>query len=169
MKKWILIMVVLVMVVIISGCTTNQTQPANNTYSANGLSFIYPGNWEEMDKTTYQSILGDKGELLVLVGDGAVDAFGIAKLNSIAGQNATLSDLVMNYNSTLKSNGTEYVSEKYMTVDGVKGYEITVKGSENYFSSVLFIKNNTSYLVVFESSDNDQQTFDWIINSLKMP
>ena len=169
MKKWIFILAVLILVVMMSGCITNQTLPVNKTYSANGISFTYPGVWDEMDKTPYQSVLGDKGELLVLVGDGAGNAFGIAKINTISGQKTTLNDLVTNYNSTLKNNGTEYVSGKYITVGGVKGYEITVKGSENYFSSILFIKNNTSYLAVFESLDNNHQTFDWIINSLKVP
>jgi len=169
MKKWISMLAILIMVVTISGCTTNQTQPANKTYSASGLSFTYPENWEELDKTSYQSVLGNKGELMVLVGDGAGNAFGIAKLRNIGSQKPTLNYLVMNYNSTLKSNGTEYVSERYLTVDSANGYEITVKSSSNYYSALVFVKNDTGYLAVFQSTGNDQQTFDNIISSLKVP
>lgn len=169
MKKWILVLAILAIVVTVSGCTNNQTAPANKTYSANGLSFIYPGSWSELDKTAYQSALDGKGELLAVVGDGSNSAFGIARLSKMKNQtNVTLNNLVAYHNSTLKNNGTEYVSEEPVTVDGAKGYEITVKASGNYFSSVLFIKNSTGYLAVFESLDNDQQTLDQILSSLKV-
>jgi hypothetical protein len=168
MKKWIFILTILALIVAVSGCTSSQQAPANKTYSINGLSFIYPGYWSELDKTTYQSVLDDKGELLAVVGDGST-VFGIVRLNKMKNQtNVTLDKLVMYYNSTLKNNGTEYVSEGPVIVDGTKGYDITVKSSGSYFSVVLFIKNNTDYLAVFESSDNDQQTFNQIISSLKV-
>lgn len=168
MKKWILTLAILALIVAISGCTNNQTQPVSKTYSANGLSFIYPGDWSELDKTAYQSALNGKGELLAVVGDGST-MFGIAKLNKAKNQtNVTLNNLVVYYNSTFNK-GTEYVSEGSVTVDGVKGYEITVKASDNYFSGILFIKKSTNYLAVFESSDNNQKTFNQIISSLKVP
>ncbi len=166
MKKLIFILVILALVIAVSGCTNNQAPPANKTYSANGLSFTYPGIWEELDKTTYQNVLGDKGEIGVVVGDGASSGFGIAKLNST--KNTTLNDLVADYNSSLKNNGTKYVSGKSISVAGVKGYEMTVTASENYVTIILFIKNDIDYLAVFESSDSNQQRLDWIINSLKI-
>jgi hypothetical protein len=168
MKKWIFILTVLALIIAVSGCTTSQPAPANKTYSANGLSFIYPGTWSELDKTAYQSALDDKGEMLAMVGDGSNSAFGIVKLNKLKNQtDVTLNELVAYYNSTLKNNGTEYVSEGFVTVDRVKGYEITVKASENYLVGVLFIKNSIGYLAVFESSDNDQEMFNKIISSVK--
>ena len=168
MKKWILTLAILALIVTISGCTSNQTTPANKTYSASGLSFSYPGDWSELDKTAYQSVLDGKSELLAVVGDGSNSTFGIAQLKMKNQKYVSLNDLVANYNSTLKNNGTKYVSEGPVTVDGVKGYNITVKASGNYFSSVLFIKNSTGYLAAFESSDNDQLTFNQIIGSLKI-
>jgi hypothetical protein len=169
MKKWIFILIILALIIAVSGCTTNQSSPANKTYSLNGLSFIYPGDWSELDKTIYQSALDDKGELLAVVGDGSNSSFGIARINNVKNQtNVTLNNLMVYYNSTLKNKGTEYVSEGPVTVDGIKGYEITVKASENYLSSVLFIKNGTGYLAVFESSDNDQQMFNQIIKSINV-
>lgn len=114
--------------------------------------------------------MDDKGELLLVVGDGSNSAFGIARINNVKNQtNVTLNNLVVYYNSTLKNKDTEYVSEGPVTVDGIKGYEITVKASENYLSSVLFIKNGTSYLTVFESSDKNQQMFNQIISSINVP
>ncbi len=168
MKKWIFILTVLALIISVSGCTTSQQAPANKTYSENGLSFIYPGTWSELDKTAYQSALDDKGEILAAVGDGST-IFGVARLNKIKNQtDVTLNSLVIYYNATLNVNGTKYVSEGPVTVDGVKGYEITVKASENYLSGVLFIKNRTTYLAVFESSDNNQKTLNQILNSLKV-
>jgi hypothetical protein len=167
MRKLVLILAILVITVAFSGCTSNQTPPNNKTYSTNGLSFSYPGNWEEMDKTPYQNFLGDNGELLVLVGNEADSAFGIAKINR-KNQINTLDDLIAFYNSTLKNNSAEYISEGPMTIDGVQAYEITVNSPQGYLLSVLFIKNNTCYLAAFRSPDNNQQTFDQILNSLKI-
>lgn len=168
MKKWIFMLLVLALIIAVSGCTTNQPVPANKTYSVNGLSFICPGDWSELDKTAYQSALNDKGELLAVVGDGST-IFGVVRLNKIKNQtDVTLDSLVIYYNATLNANGTKYVSEGPVTVDGVKGYEITVKALENYLSGVFFIKNGTNYLIAFESSDNDQKTLDQIISSLKV-
>ncbi len=168
MKKWIFILAILALVIAVSGCTNTDSAPANKTYSANGLSFIYPGYWSELDKTAYQSVLEDKGELLTVMGDGS-STFGIARLNKMKNQtNNTLDSLIGYYNATLNANGTEYVSEGHVTVDGVSGYKMTVKASENYLSGVLFIKSSTAYLVVFESSDNNQKTLNQILNSLKI-
>ena len=168
MKKWIFVLAILALIIAVSGCTTSQQAPADKTYSINGLSFIYPGTWSELDKTSYQSALNGKGELLAVVGDGST-MFGVARLNKINNQtNVTLDNLIQYYNATLNANGTKYVSESPVTVDGVKGYKMTVKASENYLSGVLFIKNSTAYLAVFESSDNDQETFNQILNRLKV-
>ena len=168
MKKWIFILVIIALVIAVSGCTNSQQAPDNKTYSLNGLSFVYPGYWSELDKTAYQSALDDKGELLVVLGDGS-STFDIARLNKVKNQtNVTLKDLIMYYNATLNANGTKYVSEGPVTVDGVKGYKMTVKASENYLSGVLFIKNSTGYLAVFESADGDQKTFNQVLNSLKI-
>ena len=168
MKKWIFVLVILALIIAVSGCTTSQQASINKTYSVNGLSFTYPGTWSELDKTAYQSVLDDKGEILTVVGDGST-MFGVARLNKIKNQtDITLNSLILYYNATLNVNGTKYVSEGLVAVNGVKGYKITVKASENYLSGVLFIKNSTAYLAVFESSDNDQKTFNQILNSLKV-
>ncbi|MGB9977680.1 hypothetical protein [Methanobacterium sp.] len=57
MKNWIFILAILALIIVVSRCTTIQSPPANKTYSVNGLSFIYPGYWSELDKTAYQSDL----------------------------------------------------------------------------------------------------------------
>ncbi len=53
MKKKIFILVILALVIVVSGCTSNQAPSANKIYSAKGLSFTYPEIWEELDKTAY--------------------------------------------------------------------------------------------------------------------
>ncbi|MGB9977679.1 hypothetical protein [Methanobacterium sp.] len=77
------------------------------------------------------------------------NVFGIIWLNKIKNQvNVPLNKLVMYYNSTLKNNGTDYVSERPVIFNDIKRYDITVKSSGNYFSGVLFIKNSTAYLAL---------------------
>lgn len=57
MKKYYLLAVAIVaLVVMASGCTT---QTGNNTttktYSANGMTFNYPGNWTIINETTNEN------------------------------------------------------------------------------------------------------------------
>lgn len=163
MRKIILLVLILFITVAISGCTSKQTPQAKN-YSANGLSFTYPGNWEEMDISFYQNILGDKGEALVLVGDESNSAFGIARIKE---KNQTLNDLLKTYNSTLNID-IQYISEEPITVDNVKRDKMMVKAFENYFTGILFEKNGITYLIISRSPNNDQQVFDQIIKSLKI-
>ena len=101
MRKWISIIIVLAVIVLISGCASKQSLDSTKNYSANGLSFTYPGNWSELDTTSYQSVLGDRGQLLVLVGDGSNSAFGVAKLNNE--KNQTLENLVITYKLSFRT------------------------------------------------------------------
>ena len=70
MKRLVFVLFILVVVVAASGCTSQNTS-SNKTYSANGVSFTYPGNWTEQNMTTYQTQFGFTGTVLAVVGDGS--------------------------------------------------------------------------------------------------
>jgi|WetSurMetagenome_2_1015567.scaffolds.fasta_scaffold152822_2 hypothetical protein len=167
--KRLFILIMLVLVVAASGCTNQQSTSSNKTYSANGVSFAYPGNWTEQNLTSLQSQAGSSSDVLGVVGDGAVDRFGVFKLNPGSNQRVvSLSEWASNYNSTMKKQGSTYVSERSLTVDGVKAYQVTMLKSGTYGTDVFFIKNGTGYIATYTSKNNDNETIDLLINNLKI-
>ncbi len=70
MKRLFFVLIMLVLVVAASGCTSQQSTSSNKTYSANGVSFTYPGNWTEQNLTSLQSQVGSSADVLGVVGDG---------------------------------------------------------------------------------------------------
>lgn len=168
MRRLLFVPIMLVLVVAASGCT-QQNSNLNKTYSDNGVSFIYPSNWTVENSSSLQDQLGTTGEVLAVVGDNGNNKFGFAKLKIASNQEiASLNEWASNYNTTMKNQGSTYVSEKSLTVDGADAYQITVQNSGNYLTDVFFIKNGSAYLAVHSSPKNDQQTIDMLMNNLKV-
>ena len=167
MKRLVLIIMLLVVAVAASGCTSQNA--SNNTFSANGVSFIYPGNWSEQNSTSLAKELGSSADVLAVVGDGSSYKFGFAKLNIDSNQRvATLSEWASSYNSTMKGKGNSYVSGKSSTIDGVKAIQITMVASGIYVTDVFFVKNGTGYLGIYASPKNDTEILDQLMQSLKV-
>ena len=61
MREILVIIAILGIIVCASGCTDNTT--TTKTYSGNGVSFSYPGNWEELNVSSTQESVGDAGKL----------------------------------------------------------------------------------------------------------
>ncbi len=167
MKRFLAILILLIMVVAISGCTSNTT--SNKTYSANGVTFTYPGNGSEQNSSSIQAQVGSTGNLIGVVGDNSTFLFGVAKVNIGSDQRlATLNEWAAAHNNSIKTNNETYITEKTMTVDGVDGIMLASNDSDFYYHEVFFIKNNTGYLAILLTKTNDQQLFEQIVNSLKI-
>lgn len=109
------------------------------------------------------------GEVLVVVGD---DNNQLALSKAIIGSDqrlASLNEWASSYNSSMKSGGSTYVSEKSLQVAGVDAYMITFQESGYYVTNVAIIKNGAGYLVTYASKVNDQQILEKILNSLTIP
>lgn len=163
MKKWIAILAVLLVVVCASGCTT---QP--KTYSGNGITFQYPGDWGENWTSSVQQSFGSSGSILVSLGSGD-SGVAIAKVNmgSLA---ISLSDFAAAFKTGMTGSNMTFVSEKNRTIDGVTGYELVVKdnSANMYGSFTLLQKNGNLYLIMIATKDNNQETIDMILNSFKV-
>ena len=167
MKRLFFVLIMLILVVAASGCTSQQSTSSNKTYSANGVSFTYPGNWTEQNLTSLQSQVGSSADVLGVVGDGSGNKFGVIRLNLGSNQRvATLNEWASNYNSSMKEQGSTYISEKSLTVDGVKAYEITLLGNNSYVSGIFFVKNGTGYVLTHASPNNDQKTLEMLMKNL---
>ena len=167
MKKYIFLIVsLLFLIVLSSGCTSNAS---NKTYSANGVSFSYPGNWNEQNTSDLQSQIGNGNTVLAYVGENNVTQFAVQKINIGSNQRlTTLSEWASSINSTTKNNGYTYVSEKSTTIDGVNAIQITLKSGNSYLTADYFIKNGNGYGTLYSANNNDQTNLDMILNSLKI-
>ncbi len=164
MKRLIGIIAILVFVVAISGCTSENT--SNKTYSANGITFNYPGNASEENTTTMQATLGSGVNILAVVGDDSSFKFAVAKLNS-SSDIVSPSEFLAISNQSIKANNWTYVSDKTVTVNGVNGTVVVFKDANNYYREVYFVKNNVGYYAILKSSTDNQQLFDQLIASLQ--
>ncbi|MEN6292356.1 MAG: hypothetical protein ABFD07_10145 [Methanobacterium sp.] len=75
----ILILAILTLAVMASGCTDNQS--ANKKYSSNEISFTYPGNWSETSISDIQNTVGNTTNVTVVVGEGNDREFALGKVN----------------------------------------------------------------------------------------
>jgi len=167
MKRFLAVLLLLVMVVAISGCTTQNT--SNKTYNANGVTFTYPANGTELNSSSIQAYIGSTGTMLAAVGDNKTFLFGVAKVNIGSDQRlSSLSEWATSFNKTIKSNNQTYINEKTVTFDGVKGKMIAFNDSSFYYREMFFVKNDTGYLAILLTKDNDQALFDNIISTLKI-
>jgi len=167
LKKLILILGILAVMVMASGCISSSS--SNKTYSSNGVSFTYPGDWSVQNNTQALNI----SNVIVWVGNEK-SAFALA--NVTIPKNKTLANTTQwatGTKSNYKNSGYEFVSEKSRTVDGANGYELVFRKSGNYSSYTYFVKNGTPYLAAFNFIDSNMQTVnetvDMVLNSLKVP
>jgi hypothetical protein len=161
MKKWLSIIVILLIVAFASGCTT---QP--QTYSGNGVTFQYPGDWSKDYKNDIQQSFGNSATVLVSLGKDNAGVV-VAKMN-ITG--VSINSLSSAFKSSMQSSGYQTVSEKTKTVDGVTAQELVIKDTSSglYGSCVFLEKNGVIYFIMVGTQNNDQATVDMVLNSFKV-
>ena len=164
MKSLIYILIVVSLVVAISGCTSDEWA-TNKTYSANGITFTYPGTWSSDLNKTITMPAGSASQAILGTND---QAFALSTVN---GQNLTtdqLQQVINNVVTDFKNQG--YGSEKNMTVDGVTATMITSQKADSdgfYTSYVAWAKNNTIYYVTYVSKENSTATLERILTTFK--
>ncbi|MBI5679973.1 MAG: hypothetical protein HZC47_03640 [Methanobacterium sp.] len=176
MKKYaFFVIAILALVIFASGCTTGGNN--TSTYSGNGVSFNYPGGWQQL-QTSSQSTL-------VSVGDPKSIDNATGSINTLAAiQKAALpsgTTLKQVYDNTYaqfvaQDSTFKTISDTTTTVDGATAYvnihTVDVKGVQKKEKAVWFEKNGSAYVILCGSLpadfDSQQANFDTIINSFKV-
>ncbi|MCE5213691.1 MAG: hypothetical protein LLF83_03100 [Methanobacterium sp.] len=170
-KVIITVLIIILAIVGISGCT--EQTPENKTYSADGITFQYPGNWTELNKTKYNSIdLGNKSEAIFVLGDDQNQSrLTFGKITP--GQGEFLNSLAVwaeQTKSKSSSNDLKFLSEKNLTIAGVDAYQLRFINTDgDYITSIALIKNNTGYVMVYRSIFKETETLESILKSFQMP
>lgn len=164
MKRLIYILAVVLVVVMASGCTSDEWA-SNKTYSGNGITFTYPGTWGENATKTVNVPAGSNS--LAAVGSNdegfAVGSITASGLDTASIQNV-LNQLVQEYQTQ------GYGDSKSITVDGSTATMLTTtsKDSSGYYTTIAFwVKNNSLYYAAYVSSTNNTQNMEKILGSLK--
>lgn len=160
------ILSILVFVVSISGCIDDT--PENKNYSANGITFQYPGNWSELNKSSYQNEVGETGEIIFALGNNQTHFVMQKRILADDEVLNTLSGWAEETKDDLSSSNAQLLSEKSLNVSGVEAYQLRFMIGNEYYTTTAFIKNETGYVLLYVSVYNDTETVDSILNSFKM-
>jgi len=164
MKRLIYILAVVLLVVMASGCTSDQWA-SNKTYSGNGVTFSYPGTWSENATKTVTSPSGSNS----IAAFGSNDeGFAIGSISASGLDTASIQSVLNQLVQEYQTQG--YGASKSVTVDGVTATMITTtsKDSSGYYTTIAFwVKNNSLYYAAYVSNTNSTQTMERILGSLK--
>ena len=167
-KVIIPVLLVILAVVGVSGCVIGT--PANNTYSANGITFDYPANWTELDDSYVEEDIGNNTDAIFSLGnDTARLSFGKVVLKDGNVLN-TLPGWTTAMRTTAAIFGYDFLSEKSLTVAAEDAYQVRFKTDEDlpYYTAIYFIKDDDGYIMVYQSDNEDIDTLDAILNNFTM-
>jgi len=164
MKRLIYILAVVLLVVMASGCTSDQWA-SNKTYSGNGVTFSYPGTWSENATKTVTTPSGSNSIAAVGSND---EGFAIGSISASGLDTASIQSVLNQLVQEYQTQG--YGASKSVTVDGSTATMITStnKDSSGYYTTIAFwVKNNSLYYAAYVSNTNSTQTLERILGSLK--
>jgi len=104
----------------------NTTYIPNNTYSANGLTFNYPADWKQISNLDSPSRWGYGDPIVAYyqpIGNGSedyIETYFYIKQRNVGSLDEMLSD----YRSDITAIGQTEVSERNITVNGIKAVEL---------------------------------------------
>lgn len=164
MKRLIYILAVVTLVVMASGCTSDEWS-SNKTYTGSGVTFQYPGTWSESSDSKISQISGATSGAAV---EGSDAWFGFATVD-VTNLSTSQRDSLKN---TLKKtyNERNLTTEKTVTVDGVSALLLSssTKDASGIYSNVAFwIKGDKVYIAAYTSTNSGTQTFERILGSFK--
>ncbi|HHT18627.1 MAG: PsbP-related protein [Euryarchaeota archaeon] len=173
-KKYGIVLVVLLLAVMVSGCTSDQTIPTKN-FSKSGMSFMYPDTWNVTSQESANATLilikneeilssnGAKGCVVLILKVSNASKSNMTQTRdefatqALSGKNFT--------NTTIKIASSNASDMSYIGKDTQK--------NESYARLIDFTKNDTLYILMFATvggSDMDaaKQYFDVIVKSFKV-
>jgi hypothetical protein len=173
-KKYpLLIIALLVSIVAVSGCVSNQNQTNQTSYSQNGVTFNYPSSWQVANTTSPNAVVAVADPKTVDNQSSPTTLVVIQKSNATGDLQTVYSE---NYANFFNNTGNQRVSEGNITVGGAQAienvYTANESGVQKEMRAVWLTRNSQIYVILCSAlqSDfnNEQSNFDMIINSFKV-
>lgn len=164
MKRLIYILLVVGLVVMVSGCTSDQWA-SNTTFTGNGISFSYPSSWSANATKDLTTPSGSSSIAAVGTSD---EGFAVGSISASGLDSASIQNVI---NSLVQQYQTQgYGSVKSVTVDGATASMVTSNNADSqgmYTSIAFWTKNNNLYYAVYVSKSQSTQNMERILGSLK--
>lgn len=164
MRKILLIVTLLGLIVAISGCTFNSGD-TNKTFSENGVSFTYPGDWEVLNESAAESF-GDNVDIMAVVGVEDEDVFVVGKAVIESDEYLRSPSEWLEY--TKESIGSSYASDKTFTVEGEEGALITAKDNNDYVYILFWHKDGEGYIAYYRTANESLDKFESIAKTIQI-
>jgi outer membrane lipoprotein-sorting protein len=180
LKKYLFVIALLALVVMSSGCTsnqnqTNQSQIPTKTYAAGGISFQYPDTWNVTSTNN-----GNVTQIVVadtqFVNSNSTKGSGVLILKLPKTTNINMTQARQEILNQAKQSGKN-ASNGTVNIAGLTASETSYSGAVNgtveSAKIIDFEKNNNLYLLLFVTLGGvdvnaAQPYFDIIINSFKI-
>jgi hypothetical protein len=172
-KSAIGIIIILIFVALASGCTSQTTQNQTNTktYAANGISFQYPNQWQEIPPENLTTKTSSGSNIIA----GVIDPNNSDILVLVQTTSATNAKQSFDATKTaLNTAGGQIVSESTTTVDGATAYQMdyTITTSIPKKERLILFEKGKIYGLTYSTpqADFDSQlnNFNVIVNSFKV-
>jgi hypothetical protein len=173
MNKILPLMAVTLMVVLVSGCVTDNKANQTNNFSQNGVFFQYPSSWGVASVSSPNGVAA-VGDPNTVVNGNPTTSVVIQK------PNATSSSVLktaydQNYAQFFNNTGKTKVSEAELTLNGAQVYENVYTSSEEgigkKYRAVWMQKGSTIYVILcsarVENYDAQQSNFDLVVNTFQ--
>ena len=175
-KYPLLIITLLSLVVLASGCVSNNNLNQTKNYSQNGIYFVYNGTWEIANASSSNAVTG--------VGDpNSVDSQNhepntfvlIQKPNITMGTDLQMA-YTQNYATFFNNTSNLRISEANITLNNNTALEntyiTTSNGAQIEMMAVWFSQNGQIYVILCgappNNFENQQKNFNMVINSFKV-
>jgi hypothetical protein len=184
MKKYILGLMIIILVILASGCISdsdnnNKNQP--QTLAENGILIKYPGTWVAADSKNNETIaaVADPGSVDSSTSFGKVSVVIQKKtLNSSLKDSSSLEILFeQNYNNLFSNSTYKLIAEGNITFGEYINaseciYTIDENGTVKKHRAIWIENGNDVYVILCTAPesefDSQSKNFDFIINSFKI-
>ena len=184
MKKYFLGIIIIISVVLVSGCISNSNDDNTNqplSLVENGISIKYPGTWVSANSKNNETIaaVADPNFIDSATGLGKVSVVIQKKSINSSSKNASSIEMLFNqtYKNLFSDSSYKLIAEGYVTIgksiNALECIYIVKKNGTDKKHRAIWIENNGDiYVILCTAPENefDSQTknFDFIINSFKI-
>jgi hypothetical protein len=177
MNKYpLLIITLLSLVILASGCVSNNNLNQTKTYSQNGIYFVYNGTWEIANTSSTNAVTGVGDPNTVNSQTHEPNTFVIIQKPNVTMNTDLQMAYTQNYATFFNNTSNMPISEANITLNNNTALEntyiTTSNGAQSEMMAVWVSQNGQIYVILCgappNNFENQQKNFNIIINSFKL-
>ena len=169
------VIILVLLVVMVSGCTINNDTNATKTYSQNGISFVYNGTWDVANTTSPNAVVA-VGDPKSIDNQNNPYTFVLIQKPNSTENNDLFATYTKNYNTFFNNTTNQRISEANITINNNPAFENVYTtnsgGIQRQMRAVWVSQKGVIYVILCgalpSNFDKEQKNFDLVINSFKV-